>query len=54
METKSIKVDWSSEKSIKAAERTKLKLENAGWSLSDVIQGGPWSNESTLIYVRKL
>jgi hypothetical protein len=33
MKLKVIKVDWRDIKSIKKAERKKLRLENAGWIL---------------------
>lgn len=52
MDTKVIKIDWTSEKSISLAERAKSRLENAGWSLVHTYSGGPWTNESTLIYER--
>lgn len=52
METKVVKINWNSEKSIVLAEQAKSRLENAGWLLVHTYSGGPWTNESTLIYER--
>jgi len=45
--TKTIRVDWNDLKSIKKAERTKTKLENAGYQLISHFGG---MNETVMIY----
>lgn len=45
-----IKVDWNDPKSIREAERKKLKLENAGYSLVNTVGG---LTTSTLLYEKR-
>lgn len=47
METVTITIDWNSAMSIQVAEQTKMKLENAGWTLINSFGG---MNKSVLIY----